>query len=103
SPISEVDIGSSPSTCSVHVPTVLIYTELMPQVQHQGPSQFEIRLVVLAVIQVSPLERPSESPVQSARPQVASPPTCSRFPSSSLMPEKLGIVSQHTYEFLCTI
>ncbi|GKB54108.1 hypothetical protein Tco_0904861, partial [Tanacetum coccineum] len=35
------------------------------------------------------LEKPSESRVQSARTQVTSPLTHSRFPSSSLVPKKL--------------
>ncbi|GJY68589.1 ribonuclease H-like domain-containing protein [Tanacetum coccineum] len=72
----------------------------MLQVQHQGPSQFEIRLVALAVVHVSLLERHPECPIQSARSQVASHSTCLRFPSSLLVPEKLGILSQHTYAFL---
>ncbi|GKF87044.1 hypothetical protein Tco_0257921, partial [Tanacetum coccineum] len=64
--------------------TVLIDKELVLQVQHQGLSQFKIRLVEQVEVMASLLERHSENPGRSARLQVASPPTC--LPSSLLKP-----------------
>ncbi|GJY53682.1 putative G3BP-like protein [Tanacetum coccineum] len=54
----------------------------MAKVQHQGLSRFEIQLVEQVVVQASLLERLPEIPIQSARPQVTSPPT---YPHSSWM------------------
>ncbi|GJU41978.1 retrovirus-related pol polyprotein from transposon TNT 1-94 [Tanacetum coccineum] len=62
--------------------TGLIYTELVLQVQHRGPSLFEIQLVGLVKVLASLQERHPKNPAQLARLQVTSPWTClqSSFP-----------------------
>ncbi|GJZ58639.1 hypothetical protein Tco_0614455 [Tanacetum coccineum] len=52
-------------------------------VRTRGLSRFEITVAKIGEIQTSLLENLLESLVQSARLQVASPPTCLRFPFSS--------------------